>query len=61
MNMAKDEYYDANAYNEFLNVKDDILRRIESLREELNNLYGFDLRYTDVYPPNPYERILFIT
>ena len=61
MNMAKDDYYDANAYNEFLDVKDDILRRIESLREELNNLYGFDLRYTDIYTPNPYERILFIT
>ena len=60
MNMAEN-YYDANAYEEFTEVRDKITYKLDSLIEEIKDDYGFELRYDDIYLLHPNERIIYIT
>lgn len=56
-----DELYDQKALDNFFEIENEIKEKINNLKEEIYEQYGFCLKYDDIYLPNPYERTIYIT
>lgn len=54
------ELFNMNAYDEFSQIKEKIEYMIEDLKEEIYELYGYELEYDEIFLPNIHENIIKI-
>lgn len=61
VNTMEDEYYNENAINEFENeIHDELIAKLEEIREDLLLHHGFYFNYEDVYLRHHNEMIIEI-